>query len=204
MQLMTWFYFALACVGLSLTPGPNSLLVMTNSVNFGVRKTLYTIAGGVSTFLLLMALSMFGIHALISAWPAFLDYVRWVGGGYLIYLGIQQWRTPIGYVAQSGAAPAARSTLTLFAQGVLAAGANPKVFLFFGAFLTPFIDPAGDMPTQFIVMAATFAMSELCVELIINLAAGRCRRYLRRSAKAFGAICGCLFILLGCGIILSR
>ena len=80
MQLETWLFYTLAALGLSLSPGPNSLLAMTHGALHGTRMTFFTIAGGALGFIVLIALSMFGIAALIQSSIVWLTLLKWVGG----------------------------------------------------------------------------------------------------------------------------
>src|SRR6187455_3319359 len=94
MEFHTWLLYLAACAGLSLSPGPNGLLALTHGALHGHRKALYTISGGVLGFSILIALSLFGIGALLQASIAWLTVLKWVGGAYLVWLGIQLWRAP--------------------------------------------------------------------------------------------------------------
>ncbi|MEQ9889104.1 LysE family translocator [Pectobacterium zantedeschiae] len=201
MDIHVWFYFALACCGLALTPGPNALLVITHSIRFGPAVTLYTIWGGILAFTLLMIVSLFGIDVLLKAYPSFLVYLKFAGGMYLIWLGFRQWRLRTLNIGESAPLVASINRLSLFTQGAASAGSNPKVFLFFGAFLSQFIDPTKDTLLQFAVMVATFAAVEFLVELAINLTAGRFRAYLAVHGKAFSLVCGAIFMMIG-GLVL--
>src|SRR5215472_10067 len=138
--LHTWFIYFLAAVGLSLSPGPNGLLALTHGALHGRRKALYTIFGGALGFVTLIALSMFGIGALLQASIVWLTVLKWVGGAYLVWLGIQVWRSPPMevHVTQGGDG---RPGWSLFKDGLLSALSNPKALLFFAAFLPQFIDP---------------------------------------------------------------
>ncbi|UUE57374.1 LysE family translocator [Pectobacterium aroidearum] len=197
MDIHVWFYFALACCGLALTPGPNALLVITHSIRFGPAITLYTIFGGILAFVLLMTVSLFGIDVLLNMYPSFLTYLKFAGGMYLIWLGFRQWRLRTLNFGESAPLAASINRFSLFTQGAASAGANPKVFLFFGAFLSQFIDPTKDTLLQFVVMVATFAAVEFLVELAINLTAGRFRAYLAVHGKAFSLVCGAIFMTVG-------
>ena len=203
MALDTWLIYLLACIGLSLTPGPNSLLALTHGALHGWRRTLFTIAGGGLGFSLLIALAMFGLGALLHASSGALQVLKWVGGAYLVWLGIQLWRSPgLELGMHAGAAPASDSGL--FRQGLLSALANPKVLLFYGAFLPQFIDPQRSLVPQFIVMAATFAAVECVVEYILARLAYRIRPWLAKGGKRFNRCCGGLFAVIGAALPWGR
>ena len=94
MPLDTWLVYLVACVGLSASPGPNGLLALTHGAMHGRRMALFTILGGSLGFVSVIALSMFGIGALIQSSLAWLTVLKWSGGAYLVWLGIQVWRSP--------------------------------------------------------------------------------------------------------------
>jgi len=196
MQLETWLLYTLAAIGLSLSPGPNSLLAMTHGALHGVRKTAFTIGGGVVGFTLLIALSMFGIAALIQSSLAWLTILKWVGGAYLVWLGIQVWRSP-PLDLQMAAPPERAKASTLFWQGALSATTNPKGILFFAAFLPQFIDPARSLLLQFAAMAGTFAVTEAATEFVLASTAHRIRPWFARVGKRFNHACGGVFMLIG-------
>jgi homoserine/homoserine lactone efflux protein len=196
MAVHTWLIYLLAAIGLSLSPGPNSLLALTHGALHGPRRALYTVAGGVSGFVCIIALSMFGIGALLQASLVWLTVMKWAGGAYLVWLGVQVWRSPpVGIELAGSARP--RAGRSLFRQGALSALSNPKALLFFAAFLPQFIDPARSLVVQFIVMAVTFAVIEATTEVLIAGMAHRISPWLARVGRRFNRACGGVFIAIG-------
>jgi homoserine/homoserine lactone efflux protein len=195
-DLNTWLIYLLAAIGLSLSPGPNGLLALTHGALHGRRKALYTIFGGAFGFVAVIALSMFGIGALLKASLAWLTVLKWIGGAYLVWLGIQIWRSPaIGVDIRGAVKP--RAGWSLFRQGALSALTNPKALLFFAAFLPQFIDPARSLVVQFAIMAGTFAVIEIATELFIASMAHRLNPWLRRVGRRFNQACGGVFVAIG-------
>jgi len=205
MALHTWLIYLLAVLGLSLTPGPNALLVLTHGALHGHRRTLFTVAGGAVGFIGLIALSMLGIGALLQTASSALTVLKIVGGAYLVWLGIQLWRAPPLKLepATAGAALDTRGRV-LFRQGLFSAVSNPKVLLFYGAFLPQFIDPARDLLLQFAILAGTFAGIEAVVEVLLARLAHRVRPWLERTGRTFNRVCGGLFAAMGAALPLTR
>lgn len=199
----TWLIYLMAAVGLSLTPGPNSLLALTNGALHGHRRTLWTVAGGALGFVAVIALSMLGIGALLQASASALLVLKWVGGAYLVWLGIQLWRAPPLQLQPSADTPFARRS-QLFRQGLFAAVSNPKALLFYGAFLPQFLDPARSLWPQFAVMAGTFAAIECVVEYLLARMAHRIRPVLEGYGKRFNRICGGAFAAMGVALPMTR
>ena len=203
MALHTWLLYLAAALGLSLTPGPNSLLVLTHGALHGHRKTLFTVAGGALGFVALIALSMLGIGALLKASAGALTVLKLLGGVYLIWLGIQLWRAPAIHL-RADASRADTRGAELFRQGLLTALSNPKALLFYGAFLPQFIDPARDLLVQFVIMATNFVTIEVGVEYLLARLAHRIRPWLERTGRNFNRACGGLFVAVGIALPLSR
>ena len=199
----TWLIYLVAAVGLSLTPGPNSLLALTNGALHGHRRTLWTVAGGALGFVAVIALSMLGIGALLQTSASALLVLKWVGGAYLVWLGIQLWRAPPLQLKPSADAPFPRRS-QLFRQGLFAAVSNPKALLFYGAFLPQFLDPARSLWLQFAVMAGTFAAIECVVEYLLARMAHRIRPKLERYGKRFNRVCGGAFAAMGVALPMTR
>lgn len=199
MTLETWLLYFLASIGLSLSPGPNGLLALTHGALYGWRRALFTVAGGAVGFVVLVALSMFGIGALLKSSLVWLAVMKWLGGAYLVWLGVQVWRAPpIGLELHASAAPAPGHAL--FRQGLLSAVTNPKGILFFAAFLPQFIDPARSLVLQFAIMAGTFAVVEIVTEVLIASTAHRIRPWLRRVGRRFNQACGGIFVAIGAAL----
>jgi homoserine/homoserine lactone efflux protein len=121
-----------------------------------------------------------------------------------VWLGIQVWRSPPPGLEPGGQQADPRRGSSLFRQGFSTAVTNPKVVLFFAAFLPPFIDPHRSLLMQFAVMAVSFAVIEFCVEALIASLASSVRGWLQRSGKRFNRLCGAMFALFGAGLVLSR
>ncbi|MGB3432880.1 LysE family translocator [Achromobacter sp.] len=199
MALHSWLIYLVAVIGLSVTPGPNTLLALTHGALHGHRKALCTIAGGAVGFVALIALSMLGISALLKAWGPALTVLKWAGGAYLIWLGIQLWRSPGVQLQPAPDMPRVRG-MRMFSQGLLSAISNPKALLFYGAFLPQFIDPARSLYTQFAIMAGTFVVVEFLVEYVLARLAHRVRPWLERSGRRFNKVCGGLFAAMGAAL----
>ena len=193
MELSNWLLYAAAALGLSLTPGPNGLLALTHGALHGTKKTIATIFGGLTGFFLVIAMSMFGIGALLGASASLLTVLKWVGGAYLVFLGIQVWRSPALAVSRDKVSGRAG----LYRAGLFSALSNPKGILFFVAFLPQFIEPERSLFIQFVIMAATFLVIEFFYELTVAALADRITPWLARVGKNFNRTFGAVFIAIG-------
>ena len=193
MELSNWLLYAAAALGLSLTPGPNGLLALTHGALFGTKKTVATILGGITGFFLVIAMSMFGIGALLAASASLLTVLKWVGGAYLVFLGIQVWRSPALALTRNKVS----GSSGLYRAGLFSALSNPKGILFFVAFLPQFIEPERSLFAQFVIMAATFMIIEFFYELTVAALADRITPWLARVGKNFNRTFGAVFMAIG-------
>lgn len=196
MELGTWLLYTAAALGLSLTPGPNGLLALTHGALYGVRKTAFTIAGGAVGFTLIIAASLFGIGALLAASAELLLILKWIGGAYLVWLGIQVWKSPaIGSIASESVAVV--TATRVFRQGLLAAISNPKGILFFVAFLPQFIVTDSPLFLQFVIMAATFVGIEIVTETVIAVTSEKVQPFLAKFGTRVNRVFGGMFVAIG-------
>lgn len=193
MDLHTWIIYLLAATGLSLSPGPNGLLALTHGALYGSRRTLWTISGGVIGFAILIGASIFGIGVLLQASATALTVMKWLGGAYLVWLGIQVWRAPpVGVEAIAAAPP--RAGWSMFRQGALSALTNPKGLLFFVAFLPQFVPANSPAPAaSLLLFGLWFVVQNLVYMLALVALAARLRRVhappvVQRVLNALGGV----------------
>ena len=195
--------FLLAAVLLTATPGPDNLMVLSMGMSKGRRSGIAFGLGCALGCLSHTLLAVIGVGALIAASPLAFTVLKWVGGAYLVWLGIQLWRAPPLQLQAVTGAPFPRRS-QLFRQGLFAAVSNPKALLFYGAFLPQFLDPARSLWLQFAVMAGTFAVIECVVEVLLARMAHRIRPVLERFGKRFNRVCGGAFAAMGVALPLAR
>ncbi len=195
-----------ATLALNLTPGPDMLYVLARSAAEGRRAGVASalgIAGGTVFHTLAVVL---GLSSLLLAVPYAYDAVRLGGAAYLVYLGLRALLRP----AAPGAGPRVeRASLgAIFRQGVVTNVLNPKVALFFLAFLPQFVDPArGSVPAQLLLLGVLFNVSGTLVNLTVALAAsgaGQWGRARLGSSALLQRLTGLVFVGLGVRIALQR
>lgn len=202
MAVDTWLLFILTSLGMSLSPGPNGLLALTHGAMHGRHKTLFTIVGGILGFTAVIALCLFGIGALLKSSLLWLMVLKWIGGTYLIWLGIKLWRSPAA-TYENATVTLDNHGWSLFREGLLTAATNPKGLLFFSALLPQFIDPHRSLLVQFVVIAATYALTEFSTEYLLASAAQRIRPWLARVGRRFNRVCGGIFVAIGAALPLK-
>ena len=203
MPLETWLVFLGAVALIAGTPGPNVLYVTTRSLRFGLDAAGVAMAGCLLALVLMLSASAAGLSALLLAVPAGFDGLRFCGAAYLVYLGIQTWRAPVGdddddADALAAAAREARPA-AVFRGGFLVGISNPKLLVFAAAFFPQFIAPQAPALPQFAALVATFLGVELVAYLAYALAARRLAEHLRepRWRRLFNRASGAVFVGFG-------
>jgi len=153
----TWLLFALACVALAATPGPNQLYLVSRTLAQGRAAGLVSLAGTASGLAFHIAAAVLGLSAMLAAVPAAYDTLRIAGAVYLVFLAWQAWRAPDAVAA---AASAVVPRGALFRDGALIGILNPKVALFQLAFFPQFVDPAQG---SVLLQGAILGVSQLAV-----------------------------------------
>ena len=191
--------FMLAALALNLTPGPDMLYVTARSVSDGRRAGIVAALGiGAGTLVHISALAL-GLAALLSAVPLAYDVLRIAGAVYLLVIGAQLLLRPRSARATAALAPASHQTI--FVQAVVTNVLNPKVALFFLAFLPQFVDPsAGPAVAQIVLLGLLFDVQGTAVNVAVALLASGTTRRLRANAKAVSLLqrlTGAIFVTLG-------
>ena len=205
MPLQLWLAFVAASAVLLVIPGPTILTVISYSVAHGKRANVPLVAAvalGDSTALVL---SLLGLGALLAVSAFWFTAIKWVGGLYLLYLGIKLLRAGISpAVLAAPAAPGSR--WRLFANTYLVTALNPKGIVFFVAFLPQFIDPRANVTHQLWVLALTFVSMAALNATLYAVFAGSARRLLAspRAQRRFNLAGGSLLSAAGVWALLAR
>lgn len=198
MSLQTWWLFVLMTFVVSATPGPNMLLVLSNSARFGLRAATASMMGCMTALLAMMSISAAGLGALLQLFPAVFDALRLAGAAYLAYLGIKSWRAPVHDHAIDAPRPVepAMTQAALFRQAMLVAASNPKAILFAVAFLPQFINPENAQLPQFGILLSTFAVIEVSWYFIYAISGKSLSVYLQRASvlRVFNRVTGGAFV----------
>lgn len=183
MPLETWLLFSAAALLVIAIPGPLSLLMVSNSLNHGLRRSLPAFAGGVSASLCLLSASALGLGALLLASAGLFSALQIAGALYLFYLAWQSWQTSRQTATPMPGTPAASApgARSLFWKAFGLGASNPKDILFFAAFLPQFISAERPLLNQLLLMIATWALLDLLCKLGYGLSARAAAHYLRSN-----------------------
>src|SRR5271154_3305574 len=157
MSLQLYLAFIAACVGLALLPGPIVTLGIANGLRHGTRAALTNIAGVQVALTIVIGIVAIGLTSLMATMGYWFDWVRFAGAAYLVWLGIKLIRFPVAGVKADAPPPPPRGGV--FLQGFLVLLSNPKVLVFFVAFIPQFMDMNRDHFSQVALLGGTFMVT---------------------------------------------
>ena len=175
MSLSVYAAYLAACIVIILVPGPTVTLIVANSIRHGTRAGLANVAGTQAGIAIMIGIVGVGLTSAIEAMGHWFEWVRLLGAAYLIYIGVQMWRSKESLNADG---TARRPRGGFFLQGLMVALSNPKTLIFFGAFIPQFLDPAGNHALQIAIMGGTALVCAAMSDSAYAVAAGRAGRML--------------------------
>jgi len=191
--------FSIATILLALSPGPDNIYVLSQSLANGIKSGIATTAGLISGCIVHTALLAFGVSAVIAASEGLFYAIKVIGALYLLYLAYRVFRSDASIVFSENAPK--KSLLSLFKRGVVMNLLNPKVMLFFLAFFPAFLwDTSGDNTvSQFFILGGVFMFVSFVIFSVIALLAGLISKYVLRH-KGVGLVMKWLQIVVFVGI----
>ena len=203
MSLQLYLAYVIACITLALLPGPIVTLVIANGLRHGSRAALTNIAGVQAGLAIVIGIVAVGLTSLMATMGYWFDWVRFAGAAYLVWLGIKLIRSPVEGIKDDASPPPPRGGF--FLQGFLVALSNPKLLLFFGAFIPQFMDMSKDHLSQVILLGVTFMVVAGLTDGIYALLAGRIRTiFSARRTRLMSRISGGFMVGGGIWLALTR
>src|SRR3982074_234305 len=202
MSLNLYLAFVAACIALALLPGPVVTLVIANGLRHGTRAVLVNIAGVQTGLAIVIGIVAIGLTSLMATMGYWFDWVRFAGAAYLVWLGVKLIRAPVTGV-DADVPPPPRGGF--FLQGFLVLLSNPKVLVFFGAFIPQFMDMSKDHFSQVALLGAPFMVTGAITDSIYALLAGRARLFFSaRRTRLLSRVSGGFMIGGGVWLALTR
>lgn len=202
-----WGFLAAGII-LNLTPGTDTMYILTRSIAQGTSAGIYSALGIMTGCLIHTLLASFGFSILLAKSPVTFIFVRYFGAAYLTYLGIKMITTKSKLFENSANGMENISLRKIYSQGVLTNVLNPKVALFFISFIPQFINPKyTDGPMPFLILGLTFVFTGTIWCLFLAYFSSLITRTLRNSDKTANLmqkVSGVVFIGLGIKIIMDK
>lgn len=205
-SLAHWLAFLTAAFLLNLSPGPDMAFILGQTARDGIRTGFAAMFGIWSGAFLHVVFAAIGLSAIVATSATAFAVVKWIGAGYLVWLGIQAWRSNDAEDKQK--VRSSTSRLAIFRQGVLVAALNPKVAIFFLAFLPQFVvKGAGPASMQLFLHGALIIVVAGVVEPPLVVIGGKLSGLLKGSPRVgqlMERVLGSIFIALGVKLALSN
>lgn len=200
--------FTLAAVLITATPGPDNLMVLGMGMSRGRRHGVAFGLGCALGCLSHTALAVLGVSAIVAASPVAFTALKWIGGAYLVWLGLGAWRSAGQGIRVAGTGTAPASLRELFLKGMLANAINPKVVLFFLSFLPQFVVPGqGSVGVQLGILGLVFTVQAAILFGLLGCFAGAIGAWLNRRPRAglwLDRLAGAVFVGIGIRMVASR
>ena len=207
MAFHAWWLFVVTVFFISGSPGPNMLHIMTRSVELGLPRTTFAMAGCFVAVVCLLTASALGLTALLSSLPGAFTVLRLVGAGYLLWLGYKAWTArDVDVELDGGHAAPDISNARIFGNAFGVGISNPKALLFAAAFLPQFIDGSRPELPQFAVMVLTFGVVEISWYFVYAISGRSIAGALQRPSMRtlFKRVTGGVFVAFGLAMLGSR
>ncbi|WP_457934635.1 LysE family translocator [Pseudoalteromonas sp. SCSIO 43210] len=188
----------------SITPGMCMTLAMTLGMSIGVRRTLWMMIGELLGVASVAIAAVLGVASVMLNYPDAFAILKWVGGAYLIYIGVNMWRAK-GKMSIDTSKPSDVSRPSLFTQGFVTAIANPKGWAFMISLLPPFISVEHAVAPQLLVLLSVIMVSEFVCMLAYATGGKSLRLFLSRgdNIKWMNRIAGSLMAAVGIWLALG-
>ena len=196
--------FLLMATATVFSPGPGVVMTLTNALRYGMRGTFGGILGIAFGALVVAAVSATSLGVLLAASALAFTMLKFIGAGYLVYLGIRLWRSPAIQFAEQSAHEA--SLGKRFLEGLSLQLTNPKAIFFFLSVFPQFIDPGKGYAVQFASLVLTYSTLVVVIHCLYALFAKRAKAWLtsKRGGRTVNRAAGTTFVLFGAALATAR
>ena len=202
MSVEVYLAYLLACILITIIPGPTVTLIIANSLTHGVRAGLLNVAGTQLGLAAMLGVLLVGLSSIIATMGWWFDWVRIAGAVYLVWLGWKLLRLNAGF-GRIGQTPAPRGGF--FLQGLLVLMSNPKALLWFGAFIPQFVDPSGNYVGQIVLLGVTAMATAAVTDGAYAILGGRAGKLMsQRRIRLASQVSGLFLISGGVWLALAR
>lgn len=201
MELSVWLSYVALISALIAFPGPSSLLITLHGYRYGLKKTNYSIFGNLFGSLVLMSFSALGLGVMLTTSELMFSVIKYLGAGYLIYLGVKIWNKKSIHDTDNIHSPKqeVHSSKNLIKQGFFTGLSNPKDLIFFTALFPVFINSKSPIFWQLLVLMITWLIIDYAIKVVYASTGKRINRQFSNASfvTAFNRLTGGMFITAG-------
>ena len=187
---------------LFITPGPPRVVIVSHTINYGLKNSVWTAFGDISANIFQGVLAVFFVGTFLKDNPGALNFLKWAGIFYIIYLAYDTYTAKIRSVESKTSVT--KSKFSFYKDGFLVAGLSPKAIVFFTTIFISFIDFSGNYYIQFLILITTYVVLDFSTLMIYGLAAEKISNYLNDKPKLLNTISACVLIFIALFIALNQ
>ena len=187
---------------LFITPGTPRIVIVSQAVNYGVKKCIWTALGDISANTIQMILVVFVIDELFSNNPQILNILKWFGVIYLFYLAYDIYSSKISNINKKK--NYSKSIFSFYKDGFLVAGTSPKAWMFFPLIFPQFLDFNSNYYVQFLILMFTYISLDFLSLMVYAVAADKLVKWLKANPRTINTISACVLIIIAVVIAISQ
>ena len=179
---------------LFITPGLPRVVIVSHTLNYGLKRSVWTAFGDISANIIQGILVVFIIGSFLSDNPQVLNYLKWAGIFYIVYLAYDTYTAKIRSV--NSKQQSSKSTFSFYKDGFMVAGLSPKAIIFFGTIFSSFINYDSHIISQFLILMITYVILDFVTLMIYGLGAEKIFVWLRSKPKILNTISACVLLII--------
>ena len=179
---------------LFITPGLPRVVIVSHTLNYGLKKSVWTAFGDISANIIQGILVVFLIGSFLSDNPQILYYLKWAGILYIVYLAYDTYTAKISSI--NSREQSTKSILSFYKDGFMVAGLSPKAIIFFGTIFSSFINFESNVFSQFIILMITYVILDFLTLMIYGMAAEKISIWLKSKPKVLNTISACVLLII--------
>ena len=187
---------------LFITPGAPRVLIVSHTLNYTLRRSVWTAFGDISANICQGILVVFFIGTFLKNNPEILNMLKWIGILYIAYLAYDTYTAKIKSIELG--IKDSKSPFSFYKDGFLVAGLSPKAIIFFGTIFSSFIDFGSDYFSQFIILMTTYVILDFLTLMIYGFAAEKVSVWLKDNPKILNTISACVLIIIAIYVAASQ
>ena len=199
---LNYFLFLQIILFMFITPGTPRIVIISYSMNYGVKKCVWTALGDVTANIIQATLVIFVIGSFISDNPKLLNTFKWVGIIYILYLAYDIYKSRPKSINSDEKSE--KSFLSFYKDGFLVAGTSPKAWMFFPFIFPQFIDFNSNYVAQFIILITTYVILDFLSLVGYAILANKMITWVKANAKVINTISACVLIVIAAIIALMQ
>ena len=197
-----FFIFLQIILFLFITPGAPRVLIVSHTLNYTLRRSVWTALGDISANICQGILVVFVIGTFLKNNPEILNILKWIGILYIAYLAYDTYTAKIKSIELG--IKDSKSPFSFYKDGFLVAGLSPKAIIFFGTIFSSFIDFSTNYIGQFIILMSTYVILDFMTLMIYGMAAEKVSVWLKGNPKILNTISACVLIIIAIYIGVSQ